>query len=418
MSRRSVGLRRFERLFREHASFVWSAAVACGAPPDAVDDVVQDVFVVAHRRRDEVDWDRSPRGWLYGVTRRVVFRYRRSAARRARKGVALADVQPASTDEREAREASNVLRAALRTLSPKQRRLLTMSELLGLSGPEMADALGIPLNTVYSRVRTLRQRLEAIVREQGGELDSELARARAGARPSRRRIARGWAVLLPRLLDSSTVGATGAAKVTAGWWALGTTLVAVGVVVAVGTGRPAPAATGTAAVAHGEPAPADRSIAAGGQRPASAAEPPGVAEPARPAPPVGGVEPPEAAAATRGAEHRKPRPSRRPRASTPTEPADEAADAPPPPSPGGIEEELALLSRARAAIERRRFAAAASALDEHARRFPQSTLGDVRGVTRVDLLCATGRGEQARAQLEQLRREWSGSSVVRAAQCE
>ncbi|MCA9705818.1 MAG: hypothetical protein KDK70_08225, partial [Myxococcales bacterium] len=96
-STRSSPRRRFERIYREHAPFVWAAARQCGAPAAVVDDVVQDVFVTAYRRLDDLRGEVSPRGWLYGVTRRVAFRYRRTAARTARRRSVLATTGRART---------------------------------------------------------------------------------------------------------------------------------------------------------------------------------------------------------------------------------------------------------------------------------------------------------------------------------
>ena len=45
----------FEALYEEHFSFVWRTARRLGVPERAADDVVQDVFLVLHRRLDDYD---------------------------------------------------------------------------------------------------------------------------------------------------------------------------------------------------------------------------------------------------------------------------------------------------------------------------------------------------------------------------
>jgi len=87
-------LRRFEALYRGEFAFVWAAARHLGVSPGAIDDVVQDVFLTAYRRLDHLRFEVSPRAWLFGVTRKVSFRYRRGAARRARRHDAFAAITP------------------------------------------------------------------------------------------------------------------------------------------------------------------------------------------------------------------------------------------------------------------------------------------------------------------------------------
>ena len=85
-------LRRFHDLYRGEFAFVWSAAQHLGVAPGAVADVVQDVFLTAYRRLDHLRFEVSPRAWLFGVTRRVASRYRRGAARLARRHAAFAEL--------------------------------------------------------------------------------------------------------------------------------------------------------------------------------------------------------------------------------------------------------------------------------------------------------------------------------------
>ena len=82
-------LEQFHALYRGEFAFVWAAARRLGVPPGAVDDAVQDVFVTAYRRLDQLRFEVSPRAWLYGVTRRVASRYHRGAFRRRRRVAAL-----------------------------------------------------------------------------------------------------------------------------------------------------------------------------------------------------------------------------------------------------------------------------------------------------------------------------------------
>ena len=76
---------RFRAIYDSEFAFVWAAARYFGIPTAARDDVVQDVFLTAFRRLDQVHYQVSARAWLYGVTRRVASHYHRGNARRTRR---------------------------------------------------------------------------------------------------------------------------------------------------------------------------------------------------------------------------------------------------------------------------------------------------------------------------------------------
>jgi RNA polymerase sigma factor (sigma-70 family) len=152
----------FERVYRREFPFVWAAARRLGVHPAALDDAVQDVFLTAYRRWADLHYEVSPRAWLYGVTRRVAFRYRRSEARTVRRKAAVAvagagETRPTAPqgDRDEAHDVDTVLAV----LEPKRREVFVMAELLDMSGPEIAAELQIPVDTVYSRLRLARRQL-------------------------------------------------------------------------------------------------------------------------------------------------------------------------------------------------------------------------------------------------------------------
>jgi len=72
----------FGELYNDYADFVWRNARRLGVMPDALDDVMQDVFLVAHRRLAELSRLESLRAWMFGIVIRVVRDYRRSLRRR------------------------------------------------------------------------------------------------------------------------------------------------------------------------------------------------------------------------------------------------------------------------------------------------------------------------------------------------
>src|SRR5262245_53119910 len=87
-----------DALYRAHASFVAGFLVRLGAPTSELEDLVQEVFVVAHRKGGYVTGPAQPRSWLGAIALRVA-----QASRRAR----------TLRNRRESLDADSVARAAL-----------------------------------------------------------------------------------------------------------------------------------------------------------------------------------------------------------------------------------------------------------------------------------------------------------------
>jgi RNA polymerase sigma-70 factor (ECF subfamily) len=132
---------------------------------------LQDVFIVVHRRWQDFQASQgSFRSWLFGILFRVAKDYRRALARKAtQRGNDAVDpdsVASASDSPHKRAELSEqmqVLHTLLGELDDKKRTLLVMAELEQMTAPEIANALAIPLNTVYSRLRTARLAFELVL---------------------------------------------------------------------------------------------------------------------------------------------------------------------------------------------------------------------------------------------------------------
>lgn len=393
---------RFDRLYRDNFPFVWAAAHRCGAPDDVVDDVVQDVFVTAYRRLDELHWEVSPRGWLYGVTRRVAFRYRRSAARTARRKSAVAASANRSEHPHHRRDAARALEAILEQVDERQREVFVMAELLGMSAPEIAAELETPLNTVYSRLRLARKRLASIAGSEA-RLAAEVAATQRCEQPSRRDQERTYAALMP-LLGSSwfpvKAGAVAAAK--------SAVIPAVAVSVALATYLIAGAAKDTSNDTPSEPEVSDAGASRTPSPPPKPSEPtegaaPKVATAA--VSPTPTLPPPTPASAVLRANETSP-------AATATPPPVETVAQPTPISADALAAEVALIDQAKAALGTGDVAAALTSLDAHARQFPRGQLAEARAATRVRALCKAGRTAEAQTAADALHRTYPKSNLA------
>jgi RNA polymerase sigma-70 factor (ECF subfamily) len=159
----------FHALYQQQFRYVFRTLRRLGAAPVEVDDLVQEVFTVVFQRLGDYDRNRPVEPWLFGIAFRVASTHRRRRSRRVSEVALgahdLADEDAAgpeaSLGDRRAREL--VLRA-LDALSLDQRAVFVMHEIDEQPIPVVAETLGIPLNTAYSRLRAARAGFAARVR--------------------------------------------------------------------------------------------------------------------------------------------------------------------------------------------------------------------------------------------------------------
>ena len=153
---------RFEEVFRTCFDYVWRSLRRLGVPDASVDDAVQDVFLVVHRRAADFEGRSSLKTWLYGIVLRVAHDYRRSKIRHGGDPVPLdesmRDGGPGPHEAAVRCEALRVLQELLSQMDEEKRDVLVLSD---------AEVLGVPINTVYSRLRAARRQLnEALERRE------------------------------------------------------------------------------------------------------------------------------------------------------------------------------------------------------------------------------------------------------------
>jgi RNA polymerase sigma-70 factor (ECF subfamily) len=159
--------RSFETIFAQQFSYVWRTLARLGVAEADREDLANEVFFQVHRRFDEADLDRPLRPWLFAFAFRIASTHRRLARNRLERAGDLpdtADTSPSAEDALERREAQALVDRGLASLDLDQRAVFVLHELDGYAVPEIASALGIPLNTAYSRLRLGRSRFAATVR--------------------------------------------------------------------------------------------------------------------------------------------------------------------------------------------------------------------------------------------------------------
>lgn len=150
-------------LYLEHAEALRNVLRRLTGPGCDVDDLLQEVFVVVIRRPRPLLLADSPKAWLYGVAVKVAAAARRKQRLREFLRLSTAEpVEPAPSAhaDLEAGETAALVHRVLGKLSSKKREVLVLYELQGLPGAEIAQALGCPLKTVWTRLHHARKDFE------------------------------------------------------------------------------------------------------------------------------------------------------------------------------------------------------------------------------------------------------------------
>ena len=157
----------FDEVYAAHVAFVWRVLRTFGLSEAQLEDAVQDVFLVVHRRLPEWEGRAAMTTWLFAIARRVAAAHRRRAS--GARTEALVD-EPAGGDDTFAAmsraQAAATVFGILQQLDEDKRIVFALVELEQLSVPEVARMLDLNLNTAYSRLRLARHAFELAVRAQ------------------------------------------------------------------------------------------------------------------------------------------------------------------------------------------------------------------------------------------------------------
>lgn len=166
-----------ERIYEQHADFVFRSLRRLGVQDRDVGDAMQEVFLTVHRTLSRFEGRSSVVTWLFTICRSVARdRQRRAYQRYEVADPALVDAQPDTRGDvfvrLEHRQRLAELDSILGTMEEDQRLVFVLFEIERMTGEEISEALTIPLGTAYSRLRLARAAFRAA-----------LARRRAAERP-------------------------------------------------------------------------------------------------------------------------------------------------------------------------------------------------------------------------------------------
>lgn len=163
----SVDQQSFRAVFEAEFDYVWHTLRRLGVPDRDLADVTHDVFERVYLRLHQYDAERPVRPWLFGFAFRVAADYRRlSRNRREELGLSEEPFDPSLSPAEELVRAERLELAllALECIEFERRAVFVLHELDEYPIPDVAEALGINVNTAYSRLRLARQEFQRAAR--------------------------------------------------------------------------------------------------------------------------------------------------------------------------------------------------------------------------------------------------------------
>lgn len=160
----------FAELVRRHASRIYNLAYRMTGNQADAEDMVQETFIRAYRALPGFKPDRSFGAWLYRIAVNACLTHRGRQAGEARAPLgedvpALLDGAASVDDMAERHEVQAAVQQAIAGLPPMYRMVVVLYHLEDRSYTEIADLLGLPLNTVRTHLHRgralLRERLAA-----------------------------------------------------------------------------------------------------------------------------------------------------------------------------------------------------------------------------------------------------------------
>jgi RNA polymerase sigma-70 factor (ECF subfamily) len=168
-----VSLPNFDAIVAEHGPYVWRVLRRLGVRAADIDDVWQETFIVVHRKLGSFEGRAQLRTWLSAIAVRVASDYRSRAYRRREQatdelpeGPRDADGPNSQHDQLVEQQRRALLDRLIAELKPEQREVIVLYEFAELPMQEVAEALGCPLQTAYSRLHAARKALESAARRE------------------------------------------------------------------------------------------------------------------------------------------------------------------------------------------------------------------------------------------------------------
>lgn len=158
-----------EAFIEETQDAAWRLATSMLGDRGQAEDCLQDVYFTVHRTIRQIRDPRAAHTWLLRIVTHRCRRLQRQRPAQSLEAMAERGVEPATPDPTDAAGSRLGIEAAMAALTPPDREVITLREMLALSYEEIAASLKVPLGTVRSRLAKARQRLVTALLGRGKE---------------------------------------------------------------------------------------------------------------------------------------------------------------------------------------------------------------------------------------------------------
>lgn len=165
----------FEEIYKETSSFVFNVTLRIMYNWADAEEVTQDVFIKLYRGLKNFRFKSSLKTWIYRITvNSAINAYNKRKKLRQRTveyDDAIGDVASGENEEKKIYKGDNeeAIRKALDILSPEQRACVVLRNIEGLSYKEIAESLGVKINTVRTRLKRSREKMLGRFKKEGGQ---------------------------------------------------------------------------------------------------------------------------------------------------------------------------------------------------------------------------------------------------------
>jgi RNA polymerase sigma-70 factor, ECF subfamily len=155
-----------ETVYDAYAPFVWRSLQRMGVPEGELEDAMQELFIVVHRKLPTYQESKAKLStWMFGIGVNIARRHRAKARRRFFLTEPDLEVSPRMDQEAELaqKQESQLMNDLLSRMRPEHAATFVMFELEGMSCTEIADLTGVPVGTVYSRLHSARDQFRTLL---------------------------------------------------------------------------------------------------------------------------------------------------------------------------------------------------------------------------------------------------------------
>jgi RNA polymerase sigma-70 factor (ECF subfamily) len=153
------------KAYQEHAPFIARVIEKLTGSGPHVDDILQETFIIAYKKRDQFERRSALRTWLYGIAKNLCMHHKRGLARflnfKDKLQAIPASDSPSPHKTLEVSRELALAESVITSMTFKQREVFVLYELEEMEGPEIADLLDIPIGTVWTRLHKARQVFQA-----------------------------------------------------------------------------------------------------------------------------------------------------------------------------------------------------------------------------------------------------------------